>query len=139
MSWNAARGSIFQRAAPYLRIIATLKPDVILFQELSERNSAAQLQSLLEQTRTTDQNEHWNVLLGSGGGNLRCAIASRKPLKPVDALALVPVPGQPDRSIRVVGGAVEVDGGIGPTTVAAPASALVLVGLPAITTRRRSG
>jgi endonuclease/exonuclease/phosphatase family metal-dependent hydrolase len=47
---------------------------------------------------------YWTVLRGTGGGRLRCAVASRLKIDPYAALDPLPMPDRPDRSIRIVGG-----------------------------------
>jgi endonuclease/exonuclease/phosphatase family metal-dependent hydrolase len=109
VSWNIQRGAIFKQPELFGRILRALQPDVIHLQELSEHNSAAQLQEFLKATFSDDQRQPWNVAFGEGGGDLRCAVASRHPLALSPALRIVPMPQRPDHSVRTIGAIAEID------------------------------
>lgn len=98
MNWNVFRGANFTHPDPFARTIAAINPDVILLQELPEQTSAQDLKDFLERATQSDQ---WQVALGTGGGDLRCAIAARLPLR--ESLQSVPLPNQPDRTVRAAG------------------------------------
>lgn len=107
MSWNTANGSLFDNPEPFARVLAAIDPDVIFLQELTDRNSASQLESFLDRRLLPDGSNQWQVVFGAGGGNLRCAIASKLPLEPAEPFQLLPYPDWPDRSLRVAGGVIE--------------------------------
>ncbi len=107
MSWNAANGSLFDNPEPFVRVLAAIDPDLILLQELTDQSSAAQLQSFLNRRLLPDGSNQWQVVLGEGGGNLRCAVASKLPLEPAEPFQLLPYPDWPDRSLRVAGAVIE--------------------------------
>lgn len=102
MNWNVLRGANFTNPDPFARTIAAINPDVILLQELPETTSSEQLKAFLA---LAAHDVHWNVALGAGGGDLRCAIASKLPMQ--EALQSVPMPDQPDRTLRCVGAVIE--------------------------------
>lgn len=111
LSWNAERGAIFSRPDPFRRTLAALKPDLILLQELTDKNSASQVQEFLRSAMPPQQGEDWNVAFGAGGGDLRCAIATRLDLHPIQTLNLIAFPNHPDRNVRAVGAMVSTNGG----------------------------
>ena len=104
--WNAEMGRLFDNPAPFQRVLAAVDPDVILLQELTDDTTPPQLVRLLEQNR-----DHlWSVVVGAGGGNLRCAVASRHPLRPIPSLAVVAYPDLAGSSIRVAAAEIEIAG-----------------------------
>ena len=107
MSWNAANGALFDNPEPFVRVLAAINPDVIFLQELTDRNSASQLESLLNRRLPSEVSSQWTVAFGAGGGNLRCAVASKLPLEPAEPFQLLPYPDWPDRSLRVAGAVIE--------------------------------
>lgn len=107
MSWNAANGSLFHNPKPFTRVLAAIDPDVIFLQELTDRNSASQLESFLNQGLSSEALNEWTAVLGEGGGNLRCAVASKLPLESVVPFELLPYPDWPDQSLRVAGAVLE--------------------------------
>jgi endonuclease/exonuclease/phosphatase family metal-dependent hydrolase len=88
-------------------VLAAIDPDVIFLQELTDRNSASQLESFLDQRLPSEASNEWHVVFGAGGGNLRCAIASRLPLESAEPFELLPYPDWPQRSLRVAGAFVQ--------------------------------
>lgn len=110
LSWNAEVGAIFTRSDPFARTFAAVRPDVILLQELTSKNSAEQLQAFLTTALPAADDSPWHVLFGSGGGDLRCAIATRATLSPSEPLTVVSMPEHPDRTIRVIGGTIGING-----------------------------
>ncbi len=107
MSWNAANGSLFDQPEPFGRVLAAIDPDVIFLQELTDRSSAAQLESFLNRRLLPDESNQWHVVFGAGGGNLRCAVASKLPLESAEPFELLPYPDWPQRSLRVAGAFVQ--------------------------------
>ena len=105
MNWNVLRGANFSNPDPFARTIAAINADVILLQELPETSTSEQVREFL--ARSTLQ-VNWNVVLGTGGGDLRCAIASRLPMR--ETLQSIPMPDQPDRTLRVVGALIQQTG-----------------------------
>ncbi|MCI0366405.1 MAG: endonuclease/exonuclease/phosphatase family protein [Phycisphaerales bacterium] len=110
MSWNAHLGAIFTNSEPFTRVFAALKPDVVLLQELTDDNSAQQVRAFLESALPPVDRGAWNVAFGSGGGNLRCAVASTFPIQTCESLQLVAMPDRPDRSVRAIGAVIETAG-----------------------------
>ncbi len=107
MSWNASNGALFDHPEPFVRVLAAIDPDVIFLQELTDRNSASQLESFLNQRLSIEALNEWTVVFGEGGGNLRCAVASKLPLESVVPFELLSYPDGPDRSLRVAGAVLE--------------------------------
>jgi endonuclease/exonuclease/phosphatase family metal-dependent hydrolase len=105
MSWNVRFGAILTQPEQSARILRALDPDILLLQEMTEDNSAAALEAFLNSSAPR-RGTAWQVVFGEGGGRLRCAIASRFPVKPVAALASVPYPDWPEGQTRTVGGTV---------------------------------
>ena len=107
MSWNTADGALIKNPGPFARVLAAIDPDVIFLQELTDQNSASQLESFLNQRLSSEALNDWTVVFGAGGGNLRCAVASKLPLEPAEPFQLLPYPDWPERSLRVAGAVLE--------------------------------
>ena len=107
MSWNTADGALIRKPEAFARVLVAIDPDVIFLQELTDRNSASQLESFLNQRLSTETSNQWHVAFGEGGGNLRCAVASKLPLESVEPFELLPYPDWPDRSLRVAGAVIK--------------------------------
>jgi endonuclease/exonuclease/phosphatase family metal-dependent hydrolase len=107
MNWNSEFGALFLMPDLGARLLRAIAPDIILFEEMPDTHSAADLAQFLADA--LDQPDQWRVVWGEGGGDLRCAVASRFPLRPVEPLRLIPYPDRPDRHVRVAGAAAEID------------------------------
>lgn len=107
VSWNTKDGSILKNPDPFIRCLNALSPDVILFQELPDNITVAQLQDFLNKNIKHRDFQAWNVVLGQGGGKLRCAIASTKALSVQKQFEFVPYLGRTKRSLRVAGAIIE--------------------------------
>ncbi len=105
VTWNVEFGSLLRKPHVFARALNGIDPEVILLQEMTDGDSAAAIESFLNE-RVPRRDSRWTALFGSGGGPLRCAIASRLPLRPVEELSLIPYPDRPDRELRVLGAAV---------------------------------
>lgn len=112
LSWNIQRGAIFLHPEPFARSLAAIGPDVILLQELADKNSAEQLHDFLTKALPPKNGEDWHVAFGAGGGggDLRCAVATRFALAQVETLARIPQPGHPDHLLRAIGAMADVHG-----------------------------
>ncbi len=108
VSWNAEIGRLFDNPDPFARVLAAIDPDVILLQELTADTTAEQLVQLLEQDIVPGS--RWQAVVAAGGGDLRCAVASRAALRPVAGLEIVAYPDLPESSIRVAAAAIDVHG-----------------------------
>lgn len=104
VSWNVEFSGVLSRPEHFGRVLRALEPDLILFQELRDADTAAMLIEFLDRWLPAKGTRPWSVVLGRGGGNLRCAVASRRDLVPSVLLELVPYPDVPQRSIRVAAG-----------------------------------
>ncbi len=110
MTWNTGADGLRDRRAPVGRVLLALAPEVILLQELTEADNPDELAAFLRQVIPTARRQRWTVILGSGGGRLRCAIASRLRIKRYAPLDPLPLPDRPDRSVRVLGAEVTQSG-----------------------------
>ena len=108
MCWNVWNGSILKKPDLYAKMLMALNPDIVLFEELKE-DSAPALERFLAE-RLSHIGDTWKILFGKGGGPSRCAIASRLPIEPVASLEWIPYPKRLDRTVKVVGGVVDVGG-----------------------------
>lgn len=66
VSWNAERGSLFERPEPFVRILNALRPDVIAFQELGFETTSAGLADWLDTHVPIPHG--WTVEVASGTG-----------------------------------------------------------------------
>lgn len=101
MSWNAELGAIISRPEPFVRTINAITPDVILLQELTDKISEDQMREFLAHLDPDKTDRPWHIVMGKGGGDLRCAVLSRLPLDPAAPLELVTYADRPERSVRV--------------------------------------
>ncbi len=106
MSWNVDK-SLFDNPEPFVRVLKAIDPDVILLQELTDRNHADQIEEFLNRWLRRGQPKPWQVVFGAGGGNLRCAVASKLPLEPAEPFQLLPYPVWRDQSLRVAGAVIK--------------------------------
>ena len=106
VTWNGEHGAMLKEPAAAGRILQALDPDVVMLQELKPDTS---LQALREFAENHISRDGWNVILGSGGGNLRCAILSRRQLANHPDLEPMPYPGERSRTMRTAGVAMEYD------------------------------
>lgn len=111
VSWNVRRGRLMEDPEPFGRVLTALDPDIVLFQELMPPTTAQQLTALLEERVVKRGGARWNVVVGAGGGDLRCAVASRLPLRPFTVIDPLPYPDNPDRSIRIAAAEADHAGG----------------------------
>ncbi|MCH8152045.1 MAG: endonuclease/exonuclease/phosphatase family protein [Planctomycetes bacterium] len=108
VSWNVNQGALLANSEPFGRVLAAVDPDVILLQELTDRNTAGQVEGVLNRWLPRDGPQQWDVVFGAGGGNLRCVIASRLELTPAKPVELVPHPmWREDHYLRAVGTIIE--------------------------------
>ena len=107
VSWNVKQGALLTNSEPFGRVLAAVDPDVILLQELTDRNTAGQIKGFLNRWLPHNGPQEWHVVFGAGGGNLRCAVASRVELRIVEPLQLIWYPDWPDHAVRAVGAIVE--------------------------------
>jgi endonuclease/exonuclease/phosphatase family metal-dependent hydrolase len=109
LQWNVEFGSVFSKPELYRRLLRAIDPDTILFEELSDKQSGEALAALLNEW-LADRKGTWKVIWGEGGGDLRCAVASRLDVRPVDALRYVAHADTPDRALRLAAGTIDVAG-----------------------------
>lgn len=114
VSWNVERGALMKFPERFARVLKALNADVILFEELTDKQPAESVAAWL--------NEHvpspfaraapWKVVFGSGGGDLRTAVASRGPIRPIESLDRVGWcdGAGPQRDVRSSSAVVTLDG-----------------------------
>jgi endonuclease/exonuclease/phosphatase family metal-dependent hydrolase len=86
LAWNVGDRTPLLRPEPFRRVLRAADPDVVLLDELNPALDEAGVRALLP------GGEEWTLILGTGGGRQRTAVASRLPLQAVPALARVPWP-----------------------------------------------
>lgn len=99
VSFNGEYSKILDDADRLGRVLRAIKPDIILFQELTNKTEASDVESTLNR-QAPPPVDRWRVRIGQGGGNLRCGIATYLPISPVEKLELVSFPDNPDRELR---------------------------------------
>ncbi|HIB86061.1 TPA: endonuclease/exonuclease/phosphatase family protein [Candidatus Poribacteria bacterium] len=110
ITWNIERGSILDTPLPFVRTLRTLNADIILLEELTDHQSQHTVETFFNDHCPLNNNARWHVQLGSGGGNLRCAVVSSFPIKTIGALDIIPYENRTDRSVRQASCIVDVDG-----------------------------
>lgn len=100
VTWNVLRNGPLQNPEPFAKVIETLNPDVVLFQEWYEGDAASVDGWFTAHVRTPDP---WVSVKGHGG----VLIASRHPMVPIDlgALQTPGTDGQPSQ-IRFIAASV---------------------------------
>lgn len=113
VSWNAEHGSLVPNPGPFARVLSALQPDIVLWQELTDKNSASQISAWMNEHVASEEvntEARWHVEFAEGGGPLRTAVASRHQIESVEALELLPYRDRPERQVRVAGAAVTIAG-----------------------------
>jgi endonuclease/exonuclease/phosphatase family metal-dependent hydrolase len=99
VSWNVEFGSLFARPEPFGRVLRALEPDVVFFQELMRDTTPEKLAAYLDRWLPGRGGRRWKVIVGAGGGDLRCAVAARGELAVAPGLEVIAYPDRPDRMI----------------------------------------
>ena len=86
VTWNVGSRTPLLTPDPFRRMLGAASADVVLFDELSPAIDVSVLRALLP------AGDEWEIVLGTGGGRQRTAVAGRLPLEPVPALARVAYP-----------------------------------------------
>lgn len=89
VTWNVAGHRLQERAERFGRLLAALEPDIVLLDEVSPETGTAAIRAVLP---PLGEGGGWHVVLGSGGGRQRGAIASRAPLETAEELRYVSYP-----------------------------------------------
>jgi endonuclease/exonuclease/phosphatase family metal-dependent hydrolase len=108
VSWNTRFGALVQNPRLAGEIVAALDPDILLLQEMTDKDSAEAVAAVLNGALPEGTNPKWRVTFGRGGGNLRSAVASRHAMERVPQIEPIPYPHQPGRFLRTAGAAVRV-------------------------------
>ncbi|MCH2136257.1 MAG: endonuclease/exonuclease/phosphatase family protein [Phycisphaerales bacterium] len=99
VSWNVEFGGLLEHPAPFQRILAALKPHVILIQELEPDQRAGDIEALLKAAVPGN----WTVDLGPVGGRLRSAVATRLSATDLPELDTLKRRDSDDRGVRGAG------------------------------------
>ncbi len=116
MNWNVERSAILTNPEPFVRTINGLQPDVILLQEITDKTTLDDLRAFAARLpapvgdNAGDAPVEWHIILGQGGGDLRCGIISRLPHTVVPALDPMIMIEQPDRTVRALGALIDIGG-----------------------------
>lgn len=86
VTWNVSHRTIRQLTQQANTVLESLDPDLILLNEISETMSLEEVEAMISGLPWGDGHTGWNLVYGQGGGEERCVIASRYPLRPVDDL-----------------------------------------------------
>lgn len=105
LSWNGERGALRKRGREAQRVLKAIDPDIVLLQELANDDEASQIEAMLENATGDD----FEVLIGEGGGNLHCAVATRLPVTPTASLEPIADRTRNNRPMRAAAFAVEHD------------------------------
>ena len=97
VQWSVGGDAWLSRPEPFLRVLTALAPDVILFDDVDPDLDAGRLRVALA---ALPGGASWSVVVGSGGGRQRTAVASRLPLAAEPRLARVEWPD----SVRALDG-----------------------------------
>ena len=97
VQWSVGGEPWLSRPGPFLRILAALAPDVILLDDVDPDLDVDRLRDALG---ALPDGAAWSVVVGSGGGLRRTAVASRLPLAAEPRLARVEWPD----SVRALDG-----------------------------------
>ncbi len=92
LNWNVSGRSLLDRPDRFLRILAALEPDLVLFDELSRDATAAEMEKFFSRLPASASARPWHIALGTSGGRQRCLIAARHPVAPAKALEWVEYP-----------------------------------------------
>jgi endonuclease/exonuclease/phosphatase family metal-dependent hydrolase len=96
MAWNVAGDRLWEQAESARRVFAAIGADLVLLDELARDAAPERIASLLPGTG-------WKVLIGSGGGRQRGAVAARLALEPAVELERVPYRTELGRLIAAFG------------------------------------
>jgi endonuclease/exonuclease/phosphatase family metal-dependent hydrolase len=112
MNWNVERSAMIANPDVFVRVFNTLKPDVVLLQELTDKTTLDELRAFASHILPNDPSDggQWHVMIGQGGGDLRCGIVSRFPLTAVPPLDPMTMISRPDRTVRALGALIDVAG-----------------------------
>jgi hypothetical protein len=91
LSWNVNGKGLIDHPGPFRAILAALRPDVIMLDEVPA-NARAAVDSLLASLPSSKGAGPWNVLFGAAGGRQRGVIASRLPVALARTMARVEYP-----------------------------------------------
>lgn len=79
VSWNVADRSILHNVGAFQKIFRTLKPDILLLDEVTGRMTRGDMEEIINGSFSSSENK-FTAVLGNGGGYQRGAVAVRSPL-----------------------------------------------------------
>lgn len=109
VSWNVEYSALLRDPANFVPVFKSLDPDILLLQELTDDTTEHHLAELLNQ-HLGSPDRTWTAFIGAGGGNLRCAVASRLPMEPIESLRLLEYRDDPNRTLRQAAAVVTIEG-----------------------------
>lgn len=87
LAWNVSDNGPVEASDEFMRTIASLEPDVILFDEVSPAIDSTWFAARLERI-----GPGWTILRGRAGGRQTALVASRLPLRPIPSLERIEYP-----------------------------------------------
>lgn len=114
VSWNVRFGALLQQKERAGRILKALQPDIILFQELVDEQTPADVASFLDE-QLGQEGGGWSAAASPVGSRLRSMVAARGSGSP-DMIELIRMQSDPDRFVRAV--AMKIDLGSGRSLLA---------------------
>ena len=97
VSWNIEYGGMLKRPDQVRSILHSLRPDILLLQEIENTQSIDELKQFLQSIHDGDE---WTLSVNRNTGNLRSAVATRLPAAHVAEFKHVTRSDDADRSIR---------------------------------------
>lgn len=85
--WNVARGAYIRNPEPFARVLAAIKPDIIVFNEVPPTTNADEVAQFLRGAFIMND---WKVYFGEGGDDQRTVVASRLPLEHAEPFRMIP-------------------------------------------------
>lgn len=100
VTWNLSHRTMREQLDDITRLLQALDGDILLLNEVSDKVSSGEIERRVDRFPTNADSQEWNVVFGEGGGDERCLVASRFPLKPVTSLSRLPHPKGVDDAIE---------------------------------------
>lgn len=108
VSWNIEYGGILKRSKQVRSVLKTLRPDILLLQEIENDQSIGEIKRFLD---SINEGQDWTLSVNRNTGNLRSAVATRLPAIRVGEFEDVVRSDDEDRSIRAAALLVDLESG----------------------------
>ncbi len=102
VTWNLSHRTMREHLDDITRLLQGLDGDILLLNEVSDKASSDEIDRMVDRFPTDVDSQDWNVVFGEGGGDERCLVASRFPLKPVTSLNRLHYPKGVNDAIEVL-------------------------------------